>query len=132
MVYLAAVTDSDHASQRNGRLGSGEPVWRIDDPLLAEITRLLVAAYRPERIYLFGSRARGDGRPDSDYDVLVVVPDTAPPERRASRLAYEVLWEAGRAGDVLVVTRSDFEGRAHLRASLPGTVLREGKLLYAA
>jgi hypothetical protein len=62
----------------------------------------------------------------------VVVPDAAPPERRRSRLAYEVLWEAGRAGDVVVMTRDYFEGRAHLRASLPGTVLQEGKLLYAA
>lgn len=113
---------------------SGGPVgpWQTDDPLLAEITRRLVIAYRPERIYLFGSRARGDGGPDSDYDLLVVVPDTAPPERQRSRLAYEVLWEAGRAGDVVVLTRSYFEGRAHLQASLPGTALREGKLLYVA
>jgi predicted nucleotidyltransferase len=128
------VTEPEHAPLRDDSLRSGEPValWESDDPLLAEITRLLIAAYRPERIYLFGSHARGDGGPDSDYDLLVVVPDAAPPERRGSRLAYEVLWEAGRAGDVLVLTRSDFEGRAHLQASLPGTVLREGRLLYAA
>lgn len=36
------------------------------------------------------------------------------------------------AADVLVWTQGRFDSRAHLRASLPGTVLREGKLLYAA
>ena len=102
------------------------------DPRLAEIVRRLVEAYRPERIYLFGSHARGEAGPDSDYDLLVVVPDDAPPERRRSRLAYEVLWGVGTAADVLVQSRSDFESRLHLRASLPATVRDEGRLLYAA
>jgi predicted nucleotidyltransferase len=59
-----------------------------DDPALAEAVRRLVEAYQPECVYLFGSVARGDAGPDSDYDLLVVVPDDAPPERRRSRLAY--------------------------------------------
>jgi predicted nucleotidyltransferase len=51
----------------------------------------LIAACQPERIYLFGSVARGDADQDGDYDLLVVVSDDAPPERRRSRLAYEAL-----------------------------------------
>jgi len=102
------------------------------DPALAEIVRRLVDAYQPQSIYLFGSVARGEGGPDSDYDLLVVVADDAPPERRRSRLAYEVLRGTGLAADVLVCSRSYFEARRHLRASLPGTVLREGKLVHAA
>jgi predicted nucleotidyltransferase len=86
----------------------------------------------PERIYLFGSVARGDSGPDSDYDLLVIVPDDAPEERRRSRLAYQVLHGTGIAADVVVCTRRYFEDRLHLRASLPATVLREGKLLHAA
>ena len=103
-----------------------------DDPALAEVVRRLIAAYKPERIYLFGSVARGDADPDSDYDLLVVVPDDAPPERRRSRLAYEALHGTGTAADVLVCTRSYFDDRRSLKASLPGTVLREGRLLHAA
>ena len=72
------------------------------DPVLVEVVHRLVQAYRPERIYLFGSVARGDAGPDSDYDILVVVPDDAPPELRRSRTAYEVLWGTGVAADVLV------------------------------
>lgn len=102
------------------------------DPVLAEVVRRLLEAYRPERIYLFGSVARGDAGPDSDYDLLVVVPDDASPEHRRSRLAYEVLRGTGIAADVLVCTRSYFEQRRLLKASLPGTVLREGRALHGA
>ena len=102
------------------------------DPRLKEAVRRLIAAYRPERIYLFGSHARGDAGPHSDFDLLVVVPDDASPERRRSRLAYEALAGTGTAADVLVCSRSYFEARRHLKASLPGTVLREGRLLQHA
>jgi predicted nucleotidyltransferase len=103
-----------------------------EDPVLDEIVRRLVASYQPLEVYLFGSKARGDSGPDSDYDLLVVVPDDAPPERKRSRLAYEVLRGTGLAADVLVCTRSYFEPRRSLKASLPGTVLREGRLLHGA
>jgi predicted nucleotidyltransferase len=103
-----------------------------DDQTLAEAVRRLVKAYLPERINLFGSVARGDPGPDSDYDLLVVVPDDASPERRRSRLAYETLRGTGTAADVLVCTSSYFEQRRLLKASLPGTVLREGRLLHGA
>jgi len=78
------------------------------DPVLDEIVRWLVAAYQSERIYLFGSKARGEAGPDSDYDLLVVVPDDAPPERKRSKLAYQALWGTGTAADALVCTRSYF------------------------
>ena len=55
----------------------------VKDAELAEVVRRLVEAYQPERIYLFGSVASGDAGPDSDYDLLVVVPDDAP-ARKAS------------------------------------------------
>jgi predicted nucleotidyltransferase len=61
------------------------------EPALAEGVRQLVEAYKPIRIYLFGPKARGDAEPDSDYDVLLVVPDGTPPERRDSKLAHQVL-----------------------------------------
>jgi predicted nucleotidyltransferase len=109
----------------------------ISDPLrkdaaLAEIVRRLAKAYQPERIYLFGSKARGDAGPDSDYDLMIIVPDDASAERRRSRLAYEVLRGTGTAADVLVWLRSHFERRLHVVASLPATVSREGRLVYGS
>ena len=99
---------------------------------LAVVVERLIVAYQPERIYLFGSKARGDSGPDSDFDLMVIVSDAATEERKRSRLAYEQLWGTGTAADVLVWTQNRFAGRAHLRTSLPGMVLREGRLLYAA
>jgi hypothetical protein len=61
------------------------------DPDLREIVRRLTVAYEPGLIYLFGSKARGDAGPDSDYDLMLVVPDDAPRERRRSQLAYQAL-----------------------------------------
>jgi predicted nucleotidyltransferase len=102
------------------------------DPNLAGIVSRLVDAYEPERIYLFGSKARDEAGPDSDYDLLLIVSDDAPPEKRKSRLAYEVLRGTGTATDVMVCTRSWFEERLHMKASLPSTVIKEGRLLHAA
>jgi predicted nucleotidyltransferase len=99
---------------------------------LREIVLRLARAYQPERIWLFGSQARDEAGPDSDFDLMVIVPDIASPERRQSRLAYQVLWGTGAAADVLVWTRSAFEARLRLRASLPSTIVAEGRLLYAA
>jgi predicted nucleotidyltransferase len=104
----------------------------IPDRALAEIVRRLVEAYRPERIYLFGSRARNEFGPDSDYDLLVVVSDSASPDRKLGRLAYEVLRGTGVAADILVWTKEAFDRRLHLKASLPFAVVAEGKLLYAS
>ena len=102
------------------------------DPILAEVVHRLCELYRPEQIYLFGSTARGESGPDSDYDLMVVVPDDTPALLRDSGRAYKAIWRLGIATDVLVWTHSDFEGRLHLKASLPSTIAREGKLLYAA
>jgi predicted nucleotidyltransferase len=103
-----------------------------DDPTLREIVQRLADAYHPLRIYLFGSKARGTAGPDSDYDILVVVPDDAPLELKKSDLAYQRLWGVGKPKDVLVCPEEWFLSRATVITSLPATVIREGKLLYAA
>jgi uncharacterized protein len=108
------------------------PVRPTGDVLLSTIVDRLVDLYHPERIYLFGSAARGDAGPDSDYDLMIIVPDSTPRDRRDPGPAYRALWRLGAAIDPVVWTRSQFESRLHLRASLPATIQREGKLLYAA
>ncbi len=102
------------------------------EPSLDEAVRRLVAAYEPERVYLFGSTARGDVNENSDFDLMIIVPNDAKPERRRSRLGYQALRGTGTAADILVWTKKYFDERLHLAASLPATIVREGKLIYAS
>jgi hypothetical protein len=105
---------------------------RADDPLLGEIVRCLAAVYHPERIYLFGSVARGDAGPDSDYDLMVILPDDCAAELQSSERGYSAMRGLPCSPDVHVLTRRRFDRQLHLKASLPSTVLREGRLLHAA
>ena len=103
------------------------------DQAIQEITRRLVAHYHPERIYLFGSAARGDDGADSDLDLCVVLPDDAPEKLLRSGAIYSVLRGIRYPADVIPWRRTDFDARAaHVVASLPATVLREGRLIYDA
>jgi len=111
--------------------GVTSPMTR--DEAIAAITRRLVEVCQPVRIYLFGSVARGDDGPDSDLDFLVVVPDDAPDDIFRSGKLRGARRGIPYAADVIPWRKSDFEGRAaFVVASLPATVMREGRLLYDA
>jgi predicted nucleotidyltransferase len=99
-----------------------------------ELLERLVAAYQPERIYLFGSHARGDAGPDSDIDLMIVVPDDAQGLRRSGRLGYREQWKLRAPGafEFHVRRRFKFETAATDPLSFPGTIASEGKLLYEA
>src|ERR1700730_2543386 len=102
------------------------------DQAIAEITQRLVDYYHPQRIYLFGSAARGDTGPDSDLDFCVVLPDDAPKTLYQPGV-YGALWGLGTAADVVPWPASDFDLIVdHMKASLPATIVREGRLLYDA
>jgi uncharacterized protein len=94
---------------------------------LARLTALLT----PERIYLFGSQARGDASTDSDYDLLIVVRESRLPRYRREQEAFRALCGLGISTDVIVFTRDEFERGKQVVTSLPATVEREGRLLYA-
>ena len=103
------------------------------DETIQELVRRVAEFYRPERIYLFGSAARGEDGPDSDMDLCVVLPDDAPESLYRDRSIHRRLWGLQAAVDVVRLANSDFDARAaHVVASLPATVVREGRLLYDA
>ncbi len=73
---------------------------RIDDPVLVRFRQALGEAYgsKLERVMLFGSRARGDARPDSDYDIAVFIHDPGGFNDEAVRLAAigtDILYDMG-------------------------------------
>ena len=71
-----------------------------EDPILTRFRTAVGEAYgdRLERVVLYGSRARGDHRPDSDYDIAVFIKDPGTLWDEAGRLAEvedEILRESG-------------------------------------
>ena len=72
------------------------------DPVLGEIVNRLVATQHQRRIYLFGSQARGDAGPNSDYDLLLLVDDASEPAYRLSQRGYRALRGIPAAVDVVV------------------------------
>ena len=110
-------------AERNSMIQQGEAI--------EEITRRLVEFYHPVKIYLFGSVARGDAGPDSDLDFCVVVPDDTPHEKFRPGASRGALRDIDVASDIVPWTQTDFERRAAwAKASLPATVVREGRVLY--
>lgn len=101
--------------------------------LLRKMVEVIVREVDPETIILFGSRARGEGRPDSDVDLLVVEkePFSAQRSRRmeAARL-YRRLAGFGVAKDILVYSREEFDYWRDSLNHVLGRASREGRVLH--
>ncbi|MBY0504296.1 MAG: nucleotidyltransferase domain-containing protein [Bryobacteraceae bacterium] len=107
--------------------------FAVSEEVIQEATRRLVESFKPSKLYLFGSAARGEAGPDSDLDFCMVVSDDAPPEVFRAGASHAALSGMKTAIDVVPWRRTDFEQRAAwVKASLPATVIREGRLLYDA
>ena len=88
--------------------------------------RLFEAAASPAQVLLFGSQARGDARPDSDADLLVIeesLPNKALEYQRLLKIVgYENV-------DLILLSRADYSKRSQWVGSLPYRAAREGKVL---
>ena len=102
----------------------------VSPELLKEVVDRLVQGLCPERVYLFGSQARGQAREGSDVDLLIVVPDSNLPRHRREAFSYDLLWGIKTPVDVIVLTRAEFQRASRVKTSLASTVQAEGKVLY--
>jgi Polymerase beta, Nucleotidyltransferase len=82
-------------------------------------------------VLLFGSRARGDARPDSDVDLIVVWKDENPPPKRSAAVRL-ALGHVGFPMDLAVVTPSEFARFREWRGHVFHSAAREGIVLHAA
>ncbi|TAJ94732.1 MAG: nucleotidyltransferase domain-containing protein [Reyranella sp.] len=98
--------------------------------VLDRMVARVVSAMAPEAIYLFGSRARGDANADSDYDLLVIVSDNAPPELRSLSVTADIPRDPGISLDIVPCRRSVFERRRNDIGTLSYLATHEGHLVY--
>jgi predicted nucleotidyltransferase len=84
---------------------------------------------RPERVILFGSRARGEARSNSDYDLLVIAESDEPRYRRSAAL-YAALASVPVEADLLVYTPAEVEEWSAVPQAFVTTAIREGQVLY--
>jgi len=102
----------------------------VTEDLLQAVVRRLLTVGAPDKIVLFGSRARGDARADSDLDLLIVEASDLPRYKRSPRY-LRVLVGLFPAKEVVVWTPEEVEAWSEVPHAFITTALREGKTLYA-
>jgi excisionase family DNA binding protein len=111
----------------------GAVAWQRSpsDELLSHMVGRIVRAVDPVKIILFGSRARGDGRPDSDYDLLVILESVG--HRREDRIRIRRSFDdLPVAADVLVASKQEASGEVPGRpVGAVKRALEEGRSIYA-
>jgi len=103
---------------------------QVTDELLQEVVRRILSVGAPHTIILFGSQARGDARPDSDLDLLIIE-DSDLPRYKRSVPYLRALVGLFRAKDVVGWTPEEVQEWAAVPHAFITTALREGTLLYA-
>lgn len=101
----------------------------VQSKLLNAIVERILRTEHPDKIILFGSRARGDARPGSDYDLLVVQESSQPRYKRAAHL-YTALADLPVEVDVMVYTPQEVEEWSAVPAAFVTTAIHEGEVLY--
>jgi predicted nucleotidyltransferase len=99
-------------------------------PAIDAIARILRDALRPERIVLFGSRATGTARDDSDVDLLIEW-DTDMPQAERSRVVSRLFPDRRWSLDALVLTPAEMAAARRSPASVLAAIERGGRVLYA-
>jgi len=101
----------------------------VTEAFLAEVVRRIVSAGDPFRIVLFGSRAKGQARPDSDLDLLIIEESDLPRYKRPARYLRALIGLFPEK-DVVVWTASEVKEWAEVPNAFITTALREGTTLY--
>jgi predicted nucleotidyltransferase len=110
--------------RRDGNLGP----FRNEAAALSFLAGRLNAALRPEAIFLFGSRAAGTSRSDSDFDLLVVLEDGANLDPLA---AYAPVAGCGLGVDVVSCRLADFQAARDRPGTVAFAAEHRGRLLHA-
>ncbi len=101
----------------------------LEPPCLPEAIDRIVRRFDPLQIILFGSWARGDARPDSDLDLLVVLSKVENKRQATIQIGNE-LSDLPTSKDIVVTSPEEIQKRGHLVGDVLRPALQEGKVVY--
>jgi predicted nucleotidyltransferase len=102
---------------------------RVTEELLNEVVRRVLLVGSPRKIVVFGSHARGNARPDSDLDLLIIEDSDLPRYQRSPRY-YHALAGVFPAKDIVVYTPDEVKEWSDVPNAFVTAALSEGKVLY--
>jgi predicted nucleotidyltransferase len=119
---------AQHATNRDVQNSMPVRQHSISRPINAMVRRI-VERFDPEKIILFGSHARGNASPDSDVDLLVVMPIQG--SKRETRIAIGVALSGfGVPLDIVLSTPEELDERRGIPGTIERPAVLEGKVLY--
>lgn len=99
------------------------------DKEIQNITQQIIGKYKPEKIILFGSAARGEHNLDTDVDLLIIKKET--PHYGADRIReLSRIIDRNIPLDLLIYRPEEFENRLRMGDPFIKSIIREGKVLY--
>lgn len=103
----------------------------MSSPLVPpELLDPVVAYFRPRRVILFGSVARGEAGPDSDIDLLVILDDDTPPEKVTVKAGRESRRPYRQPADVIPIRERTFQIRSQIAGTLSQAASLDGIVVY--
>ena len=133
MVFVRGVLGADQLSGAYGFIREPESAYETDRQIAERLKELVLQSQgdRVRRIILFGSRARGDARPDSDYDLLVILRQLDPGRRHAMLVdLYQLFSGVGVTVEPHVMGEEEFEETRDVIGGLAYPAVKEGVVLY--
>ncbi len=100
------------------------------DEAISIVVERIVPLFSPEKIILFGSQARGDAKPDSDLDFLIVLAKCE--DRKAATIAMmRTVADLPIGTDIVVTTPQQLETRGRLKSTVLYSAMKDGRTVYA-
>lgn len=101
---------------------------KADQKIIEQIKETLKTKYKPTRLFLFGSRANGTAKKDSDYDFVMVVPGNHKVSSNEIGKAINLIWDKHKvSADVFIYSEKEFEICKDEFSSIPETAINTGK-----